>query len=268
MKDYEFLGLQGTHNPNRWVLPVVDKLATRGNFLFGGCGLAAAVSAMEQTCGRPTVWATAQYLSYARPPAMMDLDVIVPVTGKYNTQARVVAHVGDTEILTVNAALGERPLEISGAWADQPDVPGPADCDPFERPESDTPHIHDLVELRVAKGRWGGRGADSDGTLSRDGHSVFWARFREPVEMSAASLSVIADFMPSGVGEALGRRAGGNSLDNTIRIIRLVPTEWVLCDVHVHGVHAGFGHGRIHMWSEAGDLMASGSQSVIIRVWD
>ena len=265
MKDHEFLGLQGTHNPNRWILPVADRLATRGNFLFGGCGLGASISAMEQTCGRPTVWATAQYLSYARPPSIMDLDVIVPVSGKYNTQARVVAHVGDTEILTVNAALGERPLDISGAWAKMPDVPGPDDCEIIELPKADTPHIHDQVEFRRAKGRWG---ADGDGTPSEDGHSVLWARFVDGVDMSAAALAVIADFMPSGISEALGRRAGGNSLDNTIRIVQLVPTEWVMCDIHIHGVHAGFGHGRIHLWSQDGQLMASGSQSVIIRVWD
>jgi acyl-CoA thioesterase len=74
--------------------------------------------------------------------------------------------------------------------------------------------------------------------------------------------------MPSGVGEALGRQAGGNSLDNTIRIIKPVPTDWVLCDIHVHGVNAGFAHGRIHLWAQDGTLMAAGSQSLILRLFD
>ena len=39
-------------------------------FMFGGVGLAAAVGAMERTCERPVIWATAQYLSYARPPSV------------------------------------------------------------------------------------------------------------------------------------------------------------------------------------------------------
>ena len=51
--------------------------------------------------------------AYARPPSIVDLDVWVPAAGKYNSQARVISHVGDTEILTVNAALGSRPSEIS-----------------------------------------------------------------------------------------------------------------------------------------------------------
>jgi len=37
-----------------------------GNFLFGGCGLASALVALEEASARPTIWATAQYLSYAR----------------------------------------------------------------------------------------------------------------------------------------------------------------------------------------------------------
>ena len=61
-----FLGLEATHNPNRWFLPVTPGIATGGRFLFGGCGLAAAIVAMERVVGRPMVWATAQYLSYAQ----------------------------------------------------------------------------------------------------------------------------------------------------------------------------------------------------------
>ena len=76
-----FLGLESTHNPYRWVLPVTPGVCTPGSFLFGGCGLGAAIAALEMTTGRPLVWATGQYLSYARPPEVLDLDVIVAVTG-------------------------------------------------------------------------------------------------------------------------------------------------------------------------------------------
>jgi acyl-CoA thioesterase len=258
----DFLGLKPTHNPHRWILPIVDAVSTPGHFLFGGCGLGAAVSAMEQTCGRPAVWATAQYLSYARPPSIMDLDVIVPVSGKSNTQARVVAHVGDTEILTVNAALGARAMELSGQWVTPPDVARPDDCDPVTRWSKREGFIDSRVELRVAHGRWG---MHDDGTPG-DGRSVLWARIPEGVEMTAPMLAVIADWMPSGLSGALGRRAGGNSLDNTIRIHQLRPTEWVMCDIQVHAVHAGHGHGRMHLWSEDGALLATASQSVIVRI--
>ena len=124
----DWLGLEPTHNPMRWFLPVVPGISTGGGFLFGGCCLGAAISALEGATDRPIVWATAQYLSYARPPAVMDIDVIVPVTGKKITQARAIAHVGDTEILTVQAALGHREIPAEGTWPSPPDVPTPDEC--------------------------------------------------------------------------------------------------------------------------------------------
>ena len=69
-----------------------------------------------------------------------------------------------------------------------------------------------------------------------------------------------------GLASALGVNAGGNSLDNTIRIVRLVPTEWVLCDISIHAVHGGFGHGAMRLFAQDGTLMATASQSVIVRV--
>ena len=78
MDSRAFLGLQQTHNPYRWHLPVDLRLCTGGNFLYGGSALGAAISAMEGTTGRNVIWTTAQYLSYARPGEVMDIDVIVP----------------------------------------------------------------------------------------------------------------------------------------------------------------------------------------------
>ena len=104
----EWLGLRPTHNPMRWYLPVTPGISTGHSFLFGGCALGGAISALEGSTGRSVVWATAQYLSYARPPAVMDIDVTVASEGRNVTQARAVGMVGNTEILTVNAALGDR----------------------------------------------------------------------------------------------------------------------------------------------------------------
>ena len=43
----EWLGLEATHNPNRWYLPIIPRLSVREIFLFGGAGLAAATTALE-----------------------------------------------------------------------------------------------------------------------------------------------------------------------------------------------------------------------------
>jgi acyl-CoA thioesterase len=258
----DFLGLQPTHNPHRWVLPVVPGISTIANFLFGGCGLGACVAALETTTGRPLIWATAQYLSYASPPSMLDIDVIVAVAGKHTTQARAVGHVCDREILTVNAALGDREFAIEEQWPTMPAVAPPAECPLMPWPSS-AETIASRFELRVARGHaQGPRG----GTPSPDGRSALWVR-ADQLDMSAGALAIVADWMPSGIGQALGRWAGGNSLDNTIRILRPVPTAWVLCDIQIHGVQRGFAHGQIHLWSEDGVLMATGGQSAIVRLF-
>jgi acyl-CoA thioesterase len=85
--------------------------------------------------------------------------------------------------------------------------------------------------------------------------------------VDATTLAILGDFVPMGVGQALGVRGGGTSLDNTLRIVRLVPTKWVLLDIKVHAVDHGFGHGRAHMFAEDGTLLATASQSCAVRFW-
>ncbi len=63
--------------------------------------------------------------------------------------------------------------------------------------------------------------------------------------------------MPFALGQALGLPAGGNSLDNTIRIIQPVASDWVLLDLRVQAVRNGFGHGLVHQWAQDGTLMAT-----------
>ncbi len=262
--DSQFCDLRSTHNPHRWFMPLTPGVCVGppdNLFMFGGVGLASAIAAMERTCGRSLVWATGQYLSYARPPSIVDLDVRTPAVGKHVTQARVTGHVGDKEIFTVNAALGERPSEISHQWVAMPDAPRPEDCEPAEHWRGTSVGLHSRIEVKVAKGRHG-----RDGTPSPDGRSLLWFRPRERFAIDSAMLAVAADLVPSGIGNALGRNAGGNSLDNTLRIRRIVPTEWVLCDIHITGVHGGFGHGAINLFAQDGQLMATASQSMIVRV--
>ncbi len=261
-----FFDLRATHNPNRWYLPLSPAVCVGPEdnlFMFGGVGLASAIGALQRTCGRPVVWATAQYLSYARPPSVVDLDVWVPAAGKYNTQARVIGHVGDKEIFTVNAALGDRPSEWSQQWLTAPDVPPPEDCPEAAHWRGSGTGLHTRIEVRVAKGNYGGTDAGGE---PGDGRLLLWIRSREGFAIDATLLAIMADFVPGAVGNALGLNAGGNSLDNTIRVRRIVPTEWVLCDVRILGVHGGFGHGAMYLFAQDGELMATASQSLIVRV--
>lgn len=120
----------------------------------------------------------------------------------------------------------------------------------------------------------GGRHRPSrGGGHAPDGKVVMWARpdpaLLEPDHpIDAAFVAVVADYVPSGVGPALGRDAGGNSLDNSIRFHRMIETRWLLCDIQIHGVANGFAHGRMHIFAETGELIATASQSLILRLWD
>jgi acyl-CoA thioesterase-2 len=255
-----FLHLEPTDHPLRWRLPVIPPLTTGGGFLFGGCGLGASIEVLESVTGRPVVWATAQYLSYAMPPSVLDLDLTVAVDGRHTAQARVVGRVEDTEIFTVNGALGRRPLEAAGEWAIRPDVPPPEECPNRLLEDRHEETIMSRVEMRLADAR---QMVELDGTAGT-GRSALWARLAG-IETSAATLGILGDWVPFGIGQALGERAGGNSLDNTLRVVQIVPTEWVLLDIRIHAVANGFGHGLVHLWAEDGTLLATASQSVIVR---
>jgi acyl-CoA thioesterase len=262
MDALSFYGLERSADPNRWRMPVVQGLCSGMSALFGGCGLGAAIEVMEQTTARPTIWATAQYLSFARPPAVLDLEVREAVRGKNVSQARVVARVGDEEILTVNAALGMRVVPFEGQWAKRPDVPPHGESPPRVHMHRHEGTISDRLEARLADARnpW-----ELDAP-SVGGTSSLWIRMPELLEMSAASLAIIGDYVPFGISQALGRRTGSNSLDNTLRVAHRVPTEWVLADIRVHAVADGFGHGLVHLWAEDGTLLGTASQSAQVRL--
>lgn len=265
MDTRSFLGLDATHNRFRWKLPISSGICTPGNFMYGGAGLGAAISALEGTSGRQTIWATAQYLTYARPGEVLDIDVTLAVEGHQMTQARAVCHVEDREILTVNAALGSRPFEHSGQFEPMPAVPPPEQCVRRVHRRDTSGYISDRFDERLV----GGRDLEQlDGTPSADGRTLMWARIPEVLSgVDGAALGVLGDFVPFGVGQALGIRGGGNSLDNTLRIVELVPTDWVLLEIKVHAVERGFGHGLVHMFAEDGTLLATASQSCIVRYW-
>ncbi|MCR9277753.1 MAG: thioesterase family protein [Pseudomonadaceae bacterium] len=231
--------------------------------LFGGVGLAAGIVALEEITDKPVIWATGHYLSLTSLGETIDLDVQLPAVGRSVTQGRMVGHVGEREVITVIGALGARPLPVAGNWVEPPlDVPAPEDCPAISRPdESDSLHKH--TELRLARGMFGFSGM---GTPSpEDGRSLLWARMLN-MKQDAGALAVIADFMPSCLGNALGRIAYCTSLDNTIRFGNLVDTDWVLCDNRMEYVGDGFGYGTVHLWAQDGTLLATASQSMIVRV--
>jgi acyl-CoA thioesterase II len=258
----EFMGLEPTEDSHRWRLPVTKEVTSGMGALFGGVGLGAAVEAMERHTGRPLVWATAQYLSFTRPPSVLDIEVVDAAMGHKTSQVRATAHVGDFEILTVNAAMGKRDFPYEGSWAVMPDVPAPEDCPARITDERMQGRLMSRMEMRIAIGR----GPEAFPGPPGDGRSALWARI-PGLDVSSTTLSILGDIVPFGISQSLGVRAGGNSLDNTIRVVKLVPTDWMLLDVRIQAVVNGFGHGLAHIWAQDGTLLATASQSAMVRAW-
>ncbi len=258
--------LNATHNPHRWYLPVEKNLCTgplQDQFLFGGVGLAASIHAMEKTCQRPVIWATAQYLSFARAGQIVDLDVWVPVTGRLTSQANVLLHIDDQKIISVQAALGKRDDPVQDQWVTMPEVCSPEDSREANYWRGDGTGLNARLEIRVAHGHFHG---DNAIRQRGDGRLIFWLRSREGDAIDAPMLAIAADYVASAIASATGLHAGANSLDNTIRYGRIVPCDWILCDVQIEALMHGIVHGRMHLYSPDGVLMATASQSMILRV--
>lgn len=258
----EYLGISPPSSDGTRTLPITHKTNGGGRgSLFGGVGLAAGVIALADAAGKPVVWATGQYVSTLFEPATLELTVDLPAVGRSVTQGRVSGHHGPAEIITVLGAAGARDEWYRASWDTAPDTAAPGACPDVGR-RFEQPSIHHHTEVRIARGMFGFTGV---GAPSGDNRTLLWARMPE-VAPDAAMLAIVADFGPSAVGNALGQVVGITSLDNTIRYAEPIPagTDWVLLDNRVEFVGNGFAKSTSMMWSGAGVLLATASQSMTV----
>lgn len=265
-----FFALRPGADDKRWLLDVAPWLTVgppETAFMFGGVGLGATVEAAERSLGRAVVWATTQYLAYAPRGSTVEFEVTPLVEGHYSSQARAVARVDGRQVVGAGLSLGTRPNAPHRQFVRPPVAPPPQDCPQMPLRWGFAPDdMYSRIDSRIAKGWDAAPGEDA-------GHMLFWLRPTGtpgagggPIDR--AMLAIMADFVPASIGNALSEGKGdiaANSLDNCIRFMGLVETEWVLCDIRVHGAAHGFGHGQMLLFAEDGTLMATASQSVVLR---
>ena len=65
-----------------------------------------------------------------------------------------------------------------------------------------------------------------------------------------------------GIGSTQERATSSTSLDNTLRVLNSVASEWYLLDIGVQGIRNGFGHGNADQCEHADpEQDAEGGQS-------
>lgn len=259
-----WLGLEKTSDSSRFTIVANKQVSVGPKFLFGGCALGAAICALETVTDRPLVWSTAQFLSFADTGSEMEIEVTPRITGHRTTQATAVGRVGDREIIHVNAALGTRSLDYSAQPLAMPEVQDPEICPDRLLRDIDM----DTVYSRMMQ-RWGipqsSDPADNVSVQLNPGRITMWVRFPELTQPGPAMLAVLADWVPMAASQVAGRELTGNSLDNTLRVFKIVPSDWFLIDLQIESVNNGFAHGTVHLWAQDGTLLGVGSQSATLR---
>ena len=257
-----WLGLEG-QGGGLWEFELTRPLARFDAKLYGGTGLAAVTAAMEAETGRPTLWATVQFVASADVGERIRCRVEVLAPGRRTSQVRVTAAVGDRVVL---AALGSTGEPRSGGLDVQvgamPDVAPPEDSPPwrpkvpFEITEANQGWLG-LADIRTVTSSGSGSGSDM----------ALWARMRDRPQ-SRATMGFLADVVPSAVVRAAGRAGAGTSLDNAVRFGAAPDTDWILIDLDPHFAAGGYLHGAARLWAPDGTFLAVASQTAVGILFD
>lgn len=219
-------------------------------FLMGGVGVAAAIEALEVSCQKPLLWITTHFISGAGFGDELDISIKKYVEGRSVTQAQANLRLGDRLVHRSSAALGGKPHHASARFVKMPDTKAPHDC-ALKEPDgfySDT-NLQSQFEKRLAY--------NDDAT----GREICWFRATQEQTVTAGLVAIVADFLLG----ATAMTRGGTSLDNTLRVVEIKQTEWFLLDTQIAFYENAITHGRSHIFAEDGTLMATASQTALIR---
>ena len=232
-------------------------------FMYGGVGFAAAIEALERTTRTAGRLGDGPHLS-SRPPSVLDLDVRVFTRPPHDAGA----HLGPCPGSRDHHRFRRAGRAAGGAAR----INGPT-CRTSRVPE-DCERVQIWPTMAtISTGAWNcGMPKGRCAATERRRRTDPWRSGRalvEEYEITPSMLAIFADYVPSAIGPALGQdNSSSSSLDNTLRIRQVVPTRWVFCDITVTGLHAGFAHGDMRLFAETGELMATASQSMVVRRQD
>lgn len=269
--DADFLGLRAHGPDGRFAFTVTDHLARLDGMLYGGTAIAVSIAAAETVTGRPSLWMTTQFVSTAPPAARIDVHAEVLAAGKRTTQVRVTGtdESGAVMFASLGATGHHRPDGMAGVFENPPTVSAPDDSRPWATPFAGMLRAAgidpDMAAMPTDRGFASAIEFREPTVLNHPdpggGRVCLWVRRRDLADATPATVAYMADMVPLSVAHACGELAGGISLDNTIRVGRFEPTQWVLIDLRPHLAVGDYGHGAAHIWSQSGHLLATASQT-------
>ena len=259
--DLALLAPELGEDPTSGRFTVGPGLVRHDGALYGGTGLAASVLAVQAATGRDPRWVTAQFIGQPGMGAVIEWTTEVLASGRRSAQLSVRATSEGAVAFTALGAVGEA-VEggLEGQYRTMPRVASPAETTKGEtlasipNPDSYTQRI----ELREAD------------VLDADGPpAAIWVRRRDDLPFTPVGLAFAADFVPLAVARAAHKVGAGASLDNTMRFRGGETEGWVLLELWGDLCSGGYGHGTVLIWSQAGELLATGSQTAAMKyVWD
>jgi acyl-CoA thioesterase len=276
--DAEFFGLVPAAAPGEFHFTVRNHLARLDRHLYGGTAIGVSICAVETLTGNHAQWMTTQFVATAPPDADITVVAEVLAPGRQTQQVRVTGLDAHGTVMFASLGATGRALTdgIHGVFENPPRVTPPEDSaavrGPFDLIARAIGLTTQLTEIPASVGFVSVLEFRAPDILEHPdpgpGRLCAWVRRRDGVPLSPALLSFVADMVPVSVAAASETMAFGTSLDNTIRIGEQEPTEWALVDLRPHLAGGAYAHGAAHLWSETGHLLATASQSAILRVMD
>lgn len=217
-------------------------------YLMGGCGLGAGIYAMEQAVGSPVLWASVQFVGTSLIGNDCTIKTEILHNGRRSAHARATIFENDRPVHIISGSHARISRPETETYLTMPDVAKPEDCGPRQVTDHPLPNVDNLmskIEIRQAE-RYDDKGL-----------GYLWLRATDGLTMSAPLLAIFADYMPA----AHPSSDHCTSLDNVLRIHKLVESEWVLAECQVSEHRNGHFHGSVNMFAEDGTLLATGNQT-------
>jgi acyl-CoA thioesterase-2 len=199
-------------------------------------------------------------VSQTQAGARIDWETETLAAGGRVSQLSVVARVDGAVLFTgLGATAAPKPDGLDGQYLPMPMVAPPDYCPPLSHGPG-TPALRDRGFIRNLEYRE----AEVLGDGAHNG-VLLWARRTDGSALTRAGIAYLADMVPMAVARAAGKLGAGFSLDNALRFAAVPPSEWVLLDLRGEVASAGYGHGSLTAWAPDGTLVATGSQSAMMK---